>query len=98
MSAELFLHACDVKCCIEGIIRLENVMQGFAICIAAVIEVFWFQTLTLCMVTKSHGKGEVESPAQVCTKAALTHLKDASGVQFCQVLMFSSESRVGEMQ
>lgn len=71
---------------------------GVGICIAAVIEVFWYQTLTLCMVTKCHGKREVELPAQVCTKAALTHLQDASGVQFCQVLMFSSESRVGEMQ
>lgn len=64
MSAELFLHVCDVKCCIEGIIRLENVIQGFGICIAAVTEVFWYQTLTLCMVAKCHGTGEVESPAQ----------------------------------
>lgn len=76
----------------EGIIRLENLIQRFGICIAAVIEVFWYQTLTLCMVTKCHGTGEVESPAQVCTKAALSQLKDASGVQFCQVLMFSNES------
>lgn len=68
MSAELFLHVCDVKCCIEGIIRLENVIQGFGICIAAVTEVFWYQTLTLCMVTKCHGTGEVESP---CTGSAL---------------------------
>lgn len=72
-----------MKCCIEGIIRRENVIQGFGICIA-VIEVFWYQTLTLCMVIKCHGTGEVESPAQVCTKAALTHLKDASGFNFAK--------------
>lgn len=99
MSAELFLHVCDVKCCTEGIIRLENVIQGFGICIAAVTEVFWYQALnTVLGNINIMGRGGWNHLHRICTKAALIRLKDTSGVQFCQVLMSSNEFQVGEMQ
>lgn len=36
----IIFACCDVKCCTEAMIRLENVIQGFGICISAVAEVF----------------------------------------------------------